>query len=143
MKRFSLAVVLVLALSFSAFGAVQDFGSFTLNVPDGWTAQQQGSTAIVMKNDNSAQISVAILDPQGLSRGDFANAFVEEFKKSFAEVGTPAADKDGDYSWDMKAANGVLSHAFLGKTDSGKYGLIVITGNDEALGYIAGSVVEK
>ena len=144
MKRaLILAVLFSFAASFAAFGAVQDFGAFTLDVPDGWSAQQQGPTAIVTKGDNSAQISVAILDPQGASREDFAKAFVDEFKKTFAEVGTPEADEDGDYSWDMKTEAGAESHAMLGKTDSGKYGLIVITGQDEALGDIAGSIVEK
>ena len=144
MKRVStLAAVLVLVFSLAAFGAVQDFGAFTLNVPDGWTAQQHDGTAVVTKNDNSAQISVAIMETQGLELKDFANAFVEEFKKTFAEVGTPEADEDGDYSWGMKTAEGVMSRAFFGKTDAGKYALIVLTGEDEELGNIAGSVVEK
>lgn len=48
MKRLTLAAILVLAFSFSAFGGVvQDFGKFTMNVLDGWTGTYDGANGII------------------------------------------------------------------------------------------------
>ena len=152
MKRLlTLAAVLVLVFSFAAFGAVQDFGRFTLDVPDGWTGQFQDPSAIITKNDNSAQLVVTVSSTEGASLGDIAAGVAEAFKQQGftkdKKVTTVCyeveVDDEGDYSWEMKTANGVVSRAFFGKTDSGKYGLVVFTGDDAALGEIAGSVVEK
>ena len=90
MKRsLALAAVLVLAVSAVAFGAVQDFGKFTVDVASGWTASQNGPTAIITKNDNTAQLSITVDAAQGNSAKDLAAAFVENFKGSFAKVSTP------------------------------------------------------
>lgn len=125
MKRsLALVAVLVLVLTAAAFG--QDFGKFTMNIAEGWTGSQNGYTAIASKNDNTASLTVTIAPAEGATKAQLAEAFVSEFRKSFAEVGTPEADKDGDYSWDMKTANGVESHAML-SSDGGDYVLLVMT----------------
>ncbi len=73
MKRLlTLAAVLVLALSFSAFGEVHDFGKFTMDVPEGWTASQTGDTGVVTRDDNMAQVTVMITDAEGNSLKDIA-----------------------------------------------------------------------
>lgn len=125
MKRsLVLAAVLVVVLTAAAFG--QDFGKFTMNIAEGWTGSQNGPTAIATKNDNTASFTVTVAAMEGATKAQLAEAFAAEFKKSFAEVGTPEADKDGDYSWDMKTANGVESHALL-SSDGGDYVLMVMT----------------
>ena len=128
--KHSLALAAVLAVVFSAaaFAGVQDFGHFTLDVSEGWTASTQGETVIITKNDNSAQLTIAISDAGGATKAQLAEAFVGEFKKSgaYTEIGTPEADKDGDFAWDMKTTAGAESHAML-TVEEGKFILLVMT----------------
>jgi len=130
MKRLLTALTLVAVFAAASFAAVQDFGAFTMDVPDGWTASQQGPTSIFTKNDNTASLSITVAETQGYSLKDLADAFVAEFKKSFASVGTPEGDANG-YSWVMTTNNGAESKAILSGDDS-KYALFVVTGGENA-----------
>ena len=144
MKRtIVLAAVLALVLSAAAFA--QDFGAFTMDVAAGWTATQDGPTVGVTKNDNTASMSITIMPAEGNNAATFAEAFVAEFKKSFAKVGTPEAQADGSYSWEMSTADGVKSNVMLGVEDD-KCKLVVITGLENAPEEIAAmmeSIKEK
>ena len=129
MKRsLVLAAVLAVVFSSAAFAGVQDFGKFTLDVADGWTGSNEDGTAVITKNDNTAQLTVSIAESGGATKAQLAEAFVEEFKKSgtYTEVSTPEADKDGDYSWDMKTAAGAESHAML-TVEDGHFVLLIMT----------------
>ena len=129
MKRsLALAAILAVVISSAAFAGVQDFGKFTVDVVQGWTAENQDGTAIITKNDSSAQLTIAIADAGGSTKAQLAEAFVSEFKKSgtYTKITSPAADKDGDYSWDMTTTAGAESHAML--TVEGKdFVLLVMT----------------
>ena len=129
MKRsLALAAVLAVVFSSAAFAGVQDFGKFTLDVAEGWTAENQDGTTIITKNDNSAQLTIAINDAGGATKAQLAEAFVDEFKKSgtYSEVGKPAADNDGDFSWDMKTVAGAESKAML-TVEDGQFILFIMT----------------
>ena len=146
MKRLTLAAILVLALSFSAFGAVQDFGRFTLDVADGWTAQFQAPSAIVTKNDNSAQLVVTISETEGASLGDIAAGVAEAFRQQgFTNLTTPEADSDGDYSFEGVNPQGAKSHVLI--TGSGnEFCMFTMTGVENAaedMQTMIGSLAEK
>ena len=130
-RSFALAAVLALVLSSAAFAGVQDFGKFTVDVLQGWTASEQNGTAVITKNDNSAQLTISIEDAGGATKQQLAEAFVEEFSKSFKEVTAPVADSDGDYSWDMVTANGAKSHAML-SLEGSDFVLLVMTNVEAA-----------
>ena len=146
MKRsLALAAVLALVLSAAAFAGVQDFGKFSIDVASGWTASEQDGVVIITKNDNAAQLTISIADAGGATKAQLAEAFVEEFKKSFAEVSKPEADKDGDYSWDMKTAAGAESHAML-SLEGSDFVLLVMTNVKEApadFSAMLGSIKQK
>lgn len=146
MKRsLALAAVLVVVLSAAAFAGVQEFAKFTINVADGWTAVDNQGTAVITKNDNSAQLTISVADAGGATKAQLAEAFVAEFKKTFAEVGTPVADEDGDYSWEMKTANGAVSEAYL-SADGSDFMLFVVTNRQAAADDISamlGSIKDK
>ena len=131
MKRLVLAVVAVVLSAAMAFGAVQDFGKFTLNVASGWTAKTEGPSAIITKDDNTATLTITVDSAGGASAKDLAVAFAEECKKSYPKVGTPEVDEDGDYTWVMTNANGVDNHALL-RVDDGDYMFITMAGLDTA-----------
>ena len=148
MKR-SLALAAVLAVVFSsvAFAGVQDFGKFTLDVAEGWTASKQDETVIITKNDNAAQLTIAISDAGGATKAQLAEAFVSEFQKSgaYTEISKPEADKDGDYSWDMKTTAGAESHAML-TIEEGEFVLLVMTNVEAAaddFSNMIGSIKQK
>ena len=127
MKR--LAVLSVMAVLFSAacaFGAVQDFGKFTLDIPEGWTATQDGSTVGIVKDDSTASMSITIDSTEGASLKDIA----EEFSKAFSGT-KPEADSDGDYSFEFKNQNGVNSNCIV-TSEEGEYALLVLTGLENA-----------
>ena len=127
MKRsLALAAVLALTLTAAAFAGVQDFSRLTIDVAAGWTASEQQGTVVIKKNDNSAQLTISIAETGGATKTQLAEAFVAEFKKTFADVTAPEADSDGDYSWDMKTENGAESHAML-SAEGGEFMLLVMT----------------
>ena len=133
MKRLlTLAAVLVLVFSFAAFGAVQDFGRFTLDVPDGWTGQFQDPSAIITKNDNSAQLVVTVSSTEGASLGDIAAGVAEAFKQQgFTNLTTPEADSDGDYSFEGVNPAGAKSNVLITGAD-GEFCMFTMTGLENA-----------
>ena len=127
MKRlFVLSVLAVIFAASCAFGAVQDFGKFTLDIPAGWTANQDGTTVAVTKNDNSAAMSITLDSADGASLEELAAAFVKELNASEAK---PTGD--GDYTFSFKNQNGVDSNCLL-SGGNGMFILIVMTGDDVA-----------
>ena len=135
----------MVVLSAAAFAGVQEFAKFTINVADGWTAVDNQGTAVITKNDNTAQLTISVADAGGATKAQLAEAFVAEFKKTFAEVGTPVADEDGDYSWEMKTTNGAVSEAYL-SADGSDFMLFVVTNRQAAADDISamlGSIKDK
>lgn len=146
MKRsLALAAVLALVLVSASFAEVKEFAKFSINVADGWTASDNQGTAVITKNDNSAQLTISIADAGGATAAQLAEAFVEEFKKSFLSVSAPVADADGDYSWEMTTPAGATSKAAL-SVDGSDFILIVITNAEAApadISAMLGSIQQK
>ena len=140
MKRLVvLAAVVAVFSAAMAFGAVQDFGKFTVDVPAGWTAEQDGETVGIVKNDNTASMSISYDSLDGASLKEAADAFVEALNgKGLAQ--------DGDvYTFTMTNANGVESKCFL-SGDNKNYCLMVVTGAENApeeVSAIMNSLTEK
>ena len=124
-RSLILGAVLALVLSAAAFGAVQDFGKFTLDVPAGWTAEKDGETVGIVKNDKSVSVSITVDSTDGMALKDLAEAFVEALK------GKDLKEEKGSYTFTMTSDSGVKSEAFLSGED-GQYCLIVVTGGENA-----------
>ena len=126
MKRLAvLSVMAVLFTAACAFGAVQDFGKFTLDIPSGWTGSQDGSTVAVVKDDSSSAMSITFDSAEGASLEELAAAFAKELNAT-----SPAATGDGDYTFSFNQ-NGVESKCLLSGGE-GMYILVVMTGDDTA-----------
>ncbi len=125
MKRLFVALTLVALFAATAFAGVQDFGKFTVDVPEGWTAEQDGETVGIVKNDNTASASITVDGTDGASLKEIADAFVEALNgKNLQAV-------DGSYQFEFDNQNGVNSKAFLSGDDK-NYALIVVTGLENA-----------
>ncbi len=139
MKRLFLALTLVAVFAFSAFAGVQDFGKFTIDVPDGWTAEQDGETVGIVKDDNSAAMSISVDTTDGASLKEIADEFFKELN------GKNLQADNNVYTFEFTNANGVVSKAILSGEGS-QYCLFVITGAENApeeISKMLDSVVEK
>ena len=131
-----LSVLAVLVFSAAAFAAVQDFKDFTVDVPDDWTATQNGTTVGIVANDNSAAVSITMDKRDGMEAKDLAAAFAEKLK------GSEPVLEDDVYHFDFKNDAGVESRAIL-NTEGDKYLMLVITGQNPKLEALIDSIQEK
>ena len=126
MKRFTVLAVLAVVLSAAmAFAGVQDFGKFTVDVPAGWTAEQDGETVGIVKNDNTAAVSITYDSLDGATLKEAADAFAQELG------GKGLKDEGGAYSFTFTNENGVESKCYI-SGDNKNYALIVVTGGENA-----------
>ncbi len=131
-----LSVLVVLVFSAVAFAAVQDFKDFTVDVPDDWTATQNGTTVGIVANDNSAAVSITMDKRDGMEAKDLAAAFAEKLK------GSEPVLEDDVYHFDFKNEAGVESRAIL-NTEGDNYLLLVITGQNPKLEALIDSIQGK
>ena len=135
-----LGIFAVILSAAGAVGVVQQFRNFSVDVPEGWTANQEGLTVILIKTDNTASMSITVDSPEGMNRKALAEAFVKELNGKNLE-----RDPDGDYTFEMVNANGVTSQALL-TGDDDVYCLFVMTGIENArddMSAILGSLKTK
>ena len=131
-----LSVLAALVFSAAAFAAVQDFNDFTVDVPDDWTATQDGTTVGIVANDKSAAVSITVDKREGMEAKDLAAAFSQKLK------GSEPVLEDDVYSFTFKNDSGVESKAIL-STEGDKYLLLVITGQNPKLEALIDSIQGK
>ena len=125
-----------MVFSAAAFAAVQDFKDFTVDVPDDWTATQNGTTVGIVANDNSAAVSITMDKREGMEAKDLAAAFAQKLK------GSEPVLEDDVYTFTFKNDSGVESKAIL-NTEDDKYLMLVITGQNPKLEALIDSIQEK
>ena len=139
MKRSLLVLALVVFAASTAFGGVQDFGAYTMDIPAGWTAEQDEETVIIVKNDNSVSMSITYDTLDGSSVKDAAEAYCQELN------GKNLQNTELGYNFQFTGESGVESDCLV-IGDETHYALIVVTGGenaqDEVFGMIA-SINEK
>lgn len=121
-KCFLISLMLVLVFSISAFAGVQKFDKLSINVPDGWSASQDGSTVTVLANDKSAALTFTIEDNDGTPIKDLADAFAKQFKATEPEV-----DEDDTYYFTFKNPSDVDCNVIL-YGDDDEYLMLVMIG---------------
>ncbi|MCR4818905.1 MAG: hypothetical protein K5841_08120, partial [Fretibacterium sp.] len=111
--------------------AVQDFGDYTFDIPDGWTASMQTpaekmEVVSFIKNDKTASGSVTFSDKGGATLDALAAAWSQQLGGS-----TPEADADGDYTFTFTAQGSeVESNALVKDLADTVYMVVVITTAD-------------
>ncbi|MEA3284432.1 MAG: hypothetical protein U9Q00_05555 [Synergistota bacterium] len=135
-RCFLLSLVLVLALSLSAFAATMEYPRFSIDVPDGWSVSQDGSTVTILANDKSAALTVTVEDNDGTAIKDLADAYAKQFKGTEPEV------EDDVYMFGFQNDNGVDCYAVICGDDS-EYILLVVIGDHPQLEGMIDSIEEK
>ena len=119
MRRAIFLVVMLVASC--AYAELQDFENFSLEIPEGWTAIEDGAVVSVSANDGSASLTITTDRPGDMS--------IEELASEIArEVGGTLPEKDSDDNY---------SFTF----DDGK-SLAVITGDEDFYMLIVGTDIE-
>ena len=129
MKRI-LGLVVVFAALFATAAFGEQFGDLSIEVADGWTASQEGSTVAIIKDDNTASLSITLESADGASLEELANAFAQKLGGSAPQLMTEGVF-EGDYAFEFTNANGVKCDALISGGDT-YYLLIVVAGGDNA-----------
>lgn len=132
MRRVVLVLIVVLTTS-GAIADIREFRNFSLDVPEGWTAQEEGAVVRVVAEDGSASLTITADDPKGRAIGDLAAEFSLELGGTM-----PEKDEDGSYTFEL---NGGRSQAVI-TGDEEFYMLIVGTGI-EATGEVLGEILDS
>ncbi len=131
-----LALFALCLMAGTSFAAVKTFAKFKVDVPSNWTASEEGPTVTMIAKDKSASISITVDKTNGMSLKDLATAFSKELKGS-----KPEADDD-TYTFTFKPGEGVESKAVIA-VDGKEYYLFVITGENDQIEDIMGSIEDK
>ncbi len=135
--RHIIIFMAMLLISSCAYANVQEFRYFSLDVPDGWTAKEEGKIVTVKADDDSGSLVIMSGDPEGQSIGDMATVFALEFNGTI-----PMKDDDGNYTFEFN--NGRSQAIVTG--DKEFYMVIVgngIDNNDDVLEAILESLEMK
>lgn len=117
MKR--IALFLLLVWSGSAWGDVVEFRHFSLDVPEGWTASEEGAVVSVVAGDKSASLTITTDSPNGSTIEELATRFALELGGT-----APEGDEDGNYTFEFHGGN---SQAMI-TGDEDFYMLIIASG---------------
>lgn len=131
---FAVALALVCAGTVSA--EIKTFSKMSVDVPSGWTAQEDGSVVALIAPDKSAAISIAMDSTQGMSGLDLAKVMSTHLNGS-----DPKAD-DGGFTFTFKNSQGVESTSIL-YAEGGEYVMFTITGKHPQIPGILDSIKEK
>ena len=108
-------------LSSAAYGKVQDFGKFTVNVPNGWRAEHEGSRVTLMKGRMIMEIELA-------SRGKKS---LDTIAKEIArQYGSRDCEDIEDYYVFTYTEDGVESFGRVSAPKKGMYLLVLMTPHD-------------
>ena len=136
MKRALLCVILLLIGSCS-YADVEEFRYFSLNIPEGWTANESGDVVNVTADDKSGSLVIKSGSPEGESVTNLALKFSRELHGT-----DPVSDDEGDYTFELN--NGISQAMITGDEDF--YMMIIASGfvsNGETLGEILDSLEMK
>ena len=136
MRRVVL-MMLVLCMSSCASAEMIETKYFSLDVPDGWTINEEGNVITVTAGDKSGSLSITADSPNGKTIAQLAEEYSARLKGS-----EPEQDEDGGYTFEFN--NGVSQAVIDGFEDL--YVLIIGTGierNGEVLAEILESLEMK
>ena len=106
-----------------AYADLQDFENFSLDVPDGWTAVENGAVVSVSEEEGTASLTITTDRPGDMSIEELAEAFSRSW-------GGTIPEKDSDDNYSFSFDDGRSQAVITGDEDF--YMLIVGTDIDDA-----------
>ena len=132
MKRLSLATVILILSVVAAFGAVRNFGKFTLDIPQGWSVDTDDSepgvySVILEKKDGSSFVSVVY----GSTDGRSLEYWLDEWISSEESASKPKRTSDGYYVYTYKNGEGKKTTCYIrGEAGGTMYFSVEMIGSD-------------
>lgn len=118
----SLALFLAIFVCVAVCAARTEFRGFSVEVPEGWTAKEEGSTVTISAGDGSAAVTVTLDTTGGGSLEETAKAFSRELGGSEPQM------EAGVYRFTFKTPKGADS-VMLISGEGKNFTAVGITGN--------------
>lgn len=136
MKRvITFAIMLMLATS--AYGEIQEFKYFSVDVPEDWTAQEEGNEVRITADDKTGELRIIASEPEEKTIADIASEFSAKFGGSEF-----VSDDEGTYTFEFSDSEGQATIT----GDENFYMVIMASGfekNGDTLGEILNSLEMK
>ncbi len=134
---FILAGCLIVLAPLASYATVKSFTRFSVDVPQGWEASEDGNVVALLAPGHAAAVSIAVDSAQDMSAADLAKAMSTQLKGS-----APVQGDDGGYGFTFKNPAGVESQSML-YVEKNEYILVTITGDHPDIANILDSIEEK
>jgi len=128
---------LMLSMTTVSFANTQSFKHFSVDVPQGWEAAEDGEVVSILAPGHVAAISVAVDSAEGMTTENLAKTMATQLKGS-----TPVAVDAGGYAFTFKSQNGVDSKSTL-FVNNNQYVMITVTGSHPDVPKILQSIKDK
>lgn len=130
--RIIFSLILVLIFSCSAFGKLEDFGSFTVEVPEGWTGRRISENSVIITRDEGRGFfSVTSYPKDDRTLKEVVEQIIESFTfVDYQDITEPVLVEDSVYVFEMKDSKGVETVVAVGE-DEKIFLSSVMTGIDD------------
>ena len=135
-----LSTIFTISLFGTAYAEIREFSRFMLDVPETWRASEENGVITLMDNDQSASITLRVLQP----RDTLENTATFLAK----ETGGTVPVKDGGiyrFTFDtIRKDSSISTRVMLGKSDDGsEFCMISVTGEHPDVNHILRSMQGK
>ena len=124
-RKIFMGFMISLMLVCSSFADVQKFSNFSVNIPAGWKARQQGEALIIESNNGTSSLEIS-----SDKLGESPLSDIVEKMYTQREGVDLEQDDDGDYSFSFKNSSGSESITLITEGD-GYYLAITMTGFED------------
>ena len=133
-----LAAGMIALTALGAFGEVRDFNDFSVDVPAGWSAEQQGATVVMKAVSSDASLSLAVASMGEATAEEIAQKLYEQLGGVDLEK-----DEDGDFSFMYLDTAGVESYVCIIDGKDGTYLVTALSGIDKPGGELINGIIES
>lgn len=128
---------LVLAMATASFANVQSFTHFSVDVPQGWQATEDGEVVSLLAPGNAAAVSIAVDSAEGMNTENLAKTMATQLKGS-----SPVAVDAGGFAFAFKNQSGVESKSTV-FVNNNKFVMITVTGSHADIPQILKTIKDK
>ena len=137
-KILILSVVCFFSLWAPVHAEMREFETLSLDVPAGWTAEQQGAAVVLKAVSSDASLSLA--------SGKMGEATLEEIaKKLYEQLGGVdlEEDEEGDFYFEYKDTAGVQCGVWVYAGVEGEYLVMASSGDDQPGGEMIDKILDS
>ena len=135
---FRAAALGVLLLAGAARAEVREFDHFSADVPEGWSAEQQGATVVMKAVSSDVSLSIAVAPMGEAALEEIANRLYEQLGGVDLEK-----DEDGDFAFKYRDTSGVESEVYLSEVGNGTYIVCASSGSGKPGGEAIDRIVDS